>query len=162
MAKKKVQLQKDYTNWFSIAGDLYRGVNGWDAVQAQRMAFDLQAANPGVSRFHKGMSIKMPVVKAGYTPYISHEQMRRARGETQAQYAAALAGSRSMGGGYSTAPAASAPTFEELDTEGFTVLLLLVLLFSQGYLWILVITATVLFSFLTFNPLRSRSGILLI
>ena len=48
---KKQRLQKNYTNWFSLAQDLYGD---------QRMAEELARANPNISRFSRGMTIKTP------------------------------------------------------------------------------------------------------
>ena len=51
---KKIKLGQDYDNWWDVAGDVYGGVSG------QRAYAILKAANPGVTRFTRGMNIRVP------------------------------------------------------------------------------------------------------
>jgi len=54
------RLSGDATNWFSVAEQLYGRAAGGDRNLAQRMAQRLAAANRGVSRWYRGMTLNMP------------------------------------------------------------------------------------------------------
>lgn len=77
---KKTRLKKDYTNWWSVAGDLIGGTDGLSTQQAQRYYAQLKALNPGVTRFTRGMSIRLPSnISAKRPPVLSDNQVAAER-----------------------------------------------------------------------------------
>jgi len=75
MAKtRKIKLTDDYTNWWAVAGDIYGGKRG------QRAYAILKAANPGVTRFTRGMTIRVPDIDVSRVR-LSDQEVARERGE---------------------------------------------------------------------------------
>ncbi len=102
--RKNYTLKSNYGSWTKLAEAIYTGYNGWDATQAQRMAISLMKSNPGINRFSRGMTIRLPAPPKQGLQRITHQEAMTWRNETPEEYWTAYKQGAQGGAGWGLAP----------------------------------------------------------